>query len=83
MTPHFGEDEAREMVASGLISVQSHTYDMHQWGPYESTDQPRETILPLDGESEADYRAALSADCQKIRQASQKPPDFTVNFIYT
>ena len=28
MTPHFGVDEAREMVASGLISVQSHTYDI-------------------------------------------------------
>ena len=40
-------------------------------GPYESTDQPRETILPLEGESEADYRASLSADCQKIRQAIQ------------
>lgn len=69
ITPHFSYEQGAEMVASGVISLQSHTYDMHQWGPYESTDQPRETILPLEGESEADYRAALSADCQKIRQA--------------
>lgn len=39
--------------------------------PTSPTDQPRETILPLEGESEADYRASLSADCQKIRQAIQ------------
>ena len=71
ITPHFSYEQGAEMVASGVISLQSHTYDMHQWGPYESTDQPRETILPLEGESEADYRAALSADCQKIRQAIQ------------
>ena len=71
ITPHFSYEQGAEMVASGVISLQSHTYDMHQWGPYESTDQPRETILPLEGESEADYRASLSADCQKIRQAIQ------------
>ena len=71
ITPHFSYEQGAEMVASGVISLQSHTYDMHQWGPYESTDQPRETILPFEGESEADYRASLSADCQKIRQAIQ------------
>ena len=71
ITPHFSYEQGAEMVASGVISLQSHTYDMHQWGPYESTDQPRETILPLEGESEADYRASPSADCQKIRQAIQ------------
>ncbi len=31
MTPHFGAAEMQEMVDSGLISIQSHTYDMHQW----------------------------------------------------
>ena len=35
MTPHFGAAEAAEMAGSGLISIQSHTYDMHQWPPYE------------------------------------------------
>ena len=34
ITPHFGAAEAAEMTASGLISIQSHTYDMHQWPPY-------------------------------------------------
>ena len=62
MTPHFSYEQAAEMVSSGLISVQSHTYDMHQWAPYESGDQVRENILPLAGESETDYVAALTED---------------------
>lgn len=41
---------------------------MHQWKPYEGTDTARENILPLEGESEADYRAALAEDCRLIRR---------------
>ncbi len=41
LPPHFSYEQGAEMVASGVISLQSHTYDMHQWGPYEATDQPR------------------------------------------
>ena len=62
MTPHFSYEQAAEMVSSGLISIQSHTYDMHQWAPYESGDQVRENIQPLAGESETDYVAALTED---------------------
>ncbi len=69
ITPHFSFQQGAEMVASGIISIQSHTYDMHQWAPYETSDHPRVNILPLAGETEEEYRAFLSADCQKIRQA--------------
>ncbi len=62
MTPHFGFDEMREMVSSGLVEIGSHTWDMHQWPPFESGDGVRENILPLSGESEEDYLAALRAD---------------------
>ena len=72
ITPHFSYEQAKEMVDSGVISIQSHTYDMHQWGPYEDSDQPRENLLPLEGESEEDYRAALSADCETIRREIQE-----------
>ena len=72
ITPHFSFQQGAEMVASGVISLQSHTYDMHQWAPYESTSRPRENILPLAGETAEEYRAALTADCQKIRQAIQE-----------
>ncbi len=70
MTPHFSYEQAAEMVASGLISIQSHTYDMHQWPPSEDGDGPyRETILPLPGETEADYVAALTADFTRSRES--------------
>ena len=62
MTPHFGQPEMEEMLSSGVVNVQSHTYDMHQWAPYEPTDRPRVNILPLEGESREDYIAHLTAD---------------------
>ena len=82
MNPHFSGEEAAEMVASGLISVQSHTYDMHQWPPFETGDGPfRETILPLPGESEEDYVAALTADIQKSRQVLEDATGETVDVL--
>lgn len=65
ITPHFGKNEITEMVSSGLISIQSHTYDMHQWPPFETGNAVRETVLPLEGESEEEYTAALLADHRK------------------
>ena len=68
MTPHFGAAEAQEMADSGLISIQSHTYDMHQWPPYEDGSAAvRENILPLAGESEEAYVQALTEDFTKSR----------------
>ena len=52
--PHFGDSEAGEMAASGIISIQSHSYDMHQFMPYE-TDSPRLGILRRSGESKEEY----------------------------
>ena len=67
ITPHFGAAEAAEMTASGLISIQSHTYDMHQWPPYETGSAVRENILQLSGESEEDYVQALTEDFTRSR----------------
>ena len=67
ITPHFGAAEAAEMAASGLISIQSHTYNMHQWPPYESGSAVRENILPLPGESEEAYVQALTEDFTRSR----------------
>lgn len=68
ITPHFSYEQAREMVESGLVSVQSHTYDMHQWAPYESG-RARENILRWEGEDEDSYISLLTADCAAIRKA--------------
>ena len=62
LTPHFSFDQAREMMESGVIDIQSHTYDMHQFAEFESGDKIRETIAPLDSEDDASYAAALKAD---------------------
>ena len=71
LTPHFGYDEARAMLASGVLDVQSHTYDMHQWAPFESGPAIRTSALPLEGESEAEYAAALAADLERYNQERQ------------
>lgn len=72
MTPHFGFEQARQMVESGVIDVQSHTYDMHQWAPFESGDGIRETIVPLEGEGYDDYAAALNGDVTAYNQIADR-----------
>lgn len=72
LTPHFSFEQAREMISSGVMDVQSHTYDMHQWAPFESGDQIRETIVPLDGESDDDYAAALNADLERFSELARQ-----------
>ena len=62
--PHFGADEALEMVRSGVFCIQSHTFDMHASESIEG-DGARISVLPLEGESSADYEVALREDIRK------------------
>ena len=68
LTPHFGYDQAREMLASGAVDIQSHSYDLHQWEPFESGDEIRTSALPLPGEREEDYAAVLERDLETYEQ---------------
>lgn len=68
ITPHFDFDQAAEMMDSGLISIQCHTYDMHQWAPYETASRVRETMSPLRGESEEEFIQAILADVDQYQQ---------------
>ena len=61
---HFGDDEGRIMAQSGILSIQSHSYDMHQVESYE-TPPFRIGVLPMDGESEDEYIAAFKADFER------------------
>lgn len=61
ITPHFDYEQAKEMIDSGLISVQSHTYDMHQSTKFESG-QARETVLRLENEGLMDYITRFRGD---------------------
>ena len=60
ITPRFGHAEALEMARSGLISIQSHSFDMHQ---VERFDYPlRHGVLRMDGESERSYMETFRND---------------------
>lgn len=54
ITPHFTIEQAKEMIDTGLIDIQSHTYDMHQ---VENLDKEpvRKGVLQFDDESESEY----------------------------
>ncbi len=71
MNPHFNYNQAREMNLSGLVSVQSHTYDMHQSARHEGKENCRSNILRLEGESVIDYVRALRSDFLKSRAETE------------
>ncbi len=54
---HITWEEMREMVASGLVEIQNHSYDMHY-----ATAGRRKGTLPLADESTEDYTRALTQD---------------------
>lgn len=64
--PHFDFEEAKEMEESGLVSIISHTYDMHQAEHLESGDRVRISIGMLENESVEEYEDFLKEDFQKI-----------------
>ncbi len=59
--PHFGAAEIEQMVASGLITIHSHTFDMHQTEQYENG-LARMVALPIKGESDEEFAAAFVED---------------------
>jgi peptidoglycan/xylan/chitin deacetylase (PgdA/CDA1 family) len=65
MHPHFGEAEMREMVDSGLISIQSHSYDLHNAEGYD--DPLRLGVLRFERESEEEYIALFRDDFERSR----------------
>ena len=69
MNPHFDYAQAKEMIDSGLVSIQSHTYDMHQWPEFEDTDQPRPHIMRLEGETLRDYVTATDKDIKLSKES--------------
>ena len=71
MVPHFSWEEAKEMVESGLVSIQSHTYDMHQWEVFETAGGGqclRPNILRQPWETLGEYMQALREDVERSRQ---------------
>ena len=65
MIPHFTQEQAAEMEASGLVAIESHGYDMHEVQGRDP-EPIRVGILPREDESEWDYAAFLREDCQAM-----------------
>ena len=63
---HFDFSQIREMTSTGLIEVQSHTFDMHQSESYEQSVNVRESVLKFDSETEKDYIEALENDYRQF-----------------
>ena len=79
--PHFGDAEALEMVESGVISIQSHSFDMHQDEYYE-TSTFRLGVMQRSGESDADYIAAFNEDLE-LAAAQIEAINGTPLFVYS
>ena len=63
--PRFSYEEAAEWVEKGVLDLQSHTFDMHQLASYGFSG--RDGILPMEGETEGEYEAALRRDAKLFR----------------
>lgn len=71
--PRFSWQEVRPWMDQGVIEVQSHTYDMHQRANYGFSG--RDGVLPLKGETDADYRFALKEDFSRAKEGLKKGLD--------
>lgn len=78
--PHFDYEQAAEMIESGLISIQSHTYDMHQWQPFEEG-TARTSIQMLEGEDENDFIGVLREDFLKSSSEIYENTGIPVNAL--
>ncbi len=62
----FSYEDAQRWVENGVLELQSHTYDMHQ--QVKDGWSGRGGILPLAGEGQAEYRAALLEDARAFAE---------------
>lgn len=66
ISPHFGAKEAARMLESSRVEFGSHTFDMHQWAPYEEGPEVRESLKKLPGDTAEKYIAAVREDARRF-----------------
>lgn len=76
--PHFSYREAQEMLNSDLVSIQSHSYDLHQWAPLE-IGVARSSVLQLESESDQEYIQVITADYLRSKSEIENNTSETVN----
>ena len=59
--PHFSLEDARPWIKRGVLTVTTHSYDMHQIAAVDGNDC-RRGVLQMPGEAEPDYIATLTQD---------------------
>ena len=67
MTPHFTAEQARELEDTGLVTIGSHGYNIHEVKGRDP-DPIRHGVLQREDESEEDYVAFLQGDCARFRE---------------
>lgn len=67
ITPHFSLEEALPWVQRGVLTLTTHSYDMHQVAALDG-EGCRQGVLQMEGESEQAYVAALTQDYLQARQ---------------
>ena len=68
------------MMDSGVISVQTHTYDMHQAQDYED-DEARTGAIMLTGESEQEFMAAMERDLTQAMNEMQSETGYEITAL--
>ncbi len=74
--PHFSWEQARAMVETGLVTIGSHSYDMHMSAAYESG-LVRESASQLPDETVEDFMAAFRADHQTMSELIKENLGYT------
>lgn len=59
----------KEMTCSGVIEIQSHSYDLHNWGDGINTPQG---VLKMEGETTKEYENRLKKDTKKLMDKMKK-----------
>lgn len=65
--PHFSLEDARPWIKRGVLTVTTHSYDMHQIAAVDGNDC-RRGVLQMPGEAEPDYIAALTQDYKHAQE---------------
>jgi len=76
INPHFTYEQAQEMIKSGVIDIQSHSYDMHN--SQELDNDYRQGVYRKKDESEEEYIEAFRSDFIKSKTEIEKNTDSTV-----
>ena len=63
--PHFALEQALPYISTGVVDIQSHTYDMHN---NELDTDFRDGVLPKQDESQAAYAKALRDDFSRSKE---------------